>query len=194
MHEERLVLSEDREMSTVLSCSVVSDSLLAHGLQPARLLCPWEFSRQENWSVLPCPPAEDLPNLGIKPRSLTFQADSLQSEPSVLGMLKMTDAHCSELVKQTEKFEDHFLSDSSSLFFIRSCYELFSTKLTGRSTLKQQVESQCGTRFCMDTFLFYLSIQGTEMLSGRSAFKMEKDLDFSGFLSISLQSIFPVLP
>ena len=25
------------------SCSVVSDSLLPHGLQPTRLLCPWDF-------------------------------------------------------------------------------------------------------------------------------------------------------
>ena len=27
---------------TVFSCSVVSDSLRSHGLQPARLLCPWD--------------------------------------------------------------------------------------------------------------------------------------------------------
>ena len=27
----------------VLSCSVMSDSLQYHGLQPARLLCPWNF-------------------------------------------------------------------------------------------------------------------------------------------------------
>ena len=31
-----------------LNCSVVSDSLRPHGLQPTRLLCPWEFSRQES--------------------------------------------------------------------------------------------------------------------------------------------------
>ena len=30
-------------MSCVLSRSVVSDSLLCHGLQPTRLLCPWGF-------------------------------------------------------------------------------------------------------------------------------------------------------
>ena len=40
----------------VLSRSVTSDSLQLHGLQPARLLCPCEFSRQEYWSGLPCPP------------------------------------------------------------------------------------------------------------------------------------------
>ena len=38
------------------------------------------FSRQEYWSGLPCPPPGDLPNPGIKSRSLTLQADSLWSE------------------------------------------------------------------------------------------------------------------
>ena len=50
---------------TVLSCSVVSNSLRPHGLLPTRLLCPWGFSRQEYWSGLPCPPPGDLPNPGI---------------------------------------------------------------------------------------------------------------------------------
>ena len=39
-----------------------------------------EFSRQEYWSGLPFPSPGDLPHPGIKPRSLTLQADSLQSE------------------------------------------------------------------------------------------------------------------
>ena len=39
------------------------------------------FSRQEYWSGLPFPPPGDLPNLGIKPRSLALQADSFPSEP-----------------------------------------------------------------------------------------------------------------
>ena len=46
--------------------SVMSDSLRAHGLYPARLLCPW----QESWSGWPCPPPGGLPNPGIKLRSL----------------------------------------------------------------------------------------------------------------------------
>ena len=66
---------------TVLSPSVLSDSLRPHGLQPARLLCPWGFSRQEYWSGLPCPPPVDLSNPGIEPRSPTLQADSLPPEP-----------------------------------------------------------------------------------------------------------------
>ena len=66
--------------SAVLSHLVVSDSLRPHGLQPARLLCPWGFSRPEYWSGLPCPPPVDLPNPRINPRS-GLQADSLPSEP-----------------------------------------------------------------------------------------------------------------
>ena len=65
---------------TMLSRSVVSNSLQPHGLQPARLLWPWGFSRQEYWSGLPCPPPGDFPSSGIKPRSPAFQADSLLSE------------------------------------------------------------------------------------------------------------------
>ena len=33
-----------------------------------------EFSRQEYWSGLPCPPPEDLPNPGIGPTSLMSAA------------------------------------------------------------------------------------------------------------------------
>ena len=40
-----------------------------------------EFSRQEYWSGLPCPPPWHLPDPGIEPRSPTLLVDSLQSEP-----------------------------------------------------------------------------------------------------------------
>ena len=43
--------------------------------------CPWGFSRQEDWSGLPCPSPGDLPNAGIEPGSPTLQADSLLTEP-----------------------------------------------------------------------------------------------------------------
>ena len=45
-----------------LSGSVASDSLGSHGLQPARLLCPWDCSRQEYWSGLPFPSPGDFPD------------------------------------------------------------------------------------------------------------------------------------
>ena len=60
-----------------VSCSVVSNSLLPHGLWPLFL----EISRQENWSGLPFPSLGHLSNPGIEPRSLVLQADSLPSEP-----------------------------------------------------------------------------------------------------------------
>ena len=39
------------------------------------------FSRQEYWSVLPCPSPGDLPDPGIEPRSPTLRTDILLSEP-----------------------------------------------------------------------------------------------------------------
>ena len=55
------------EIVKVLVISLVSNSLQPHRLQPARLLCPWRFSRQEYWSELPCSPLGDLPNPGLLP-------------------------------------------------------------------------------------------------------------------------------
>ena len=54
-------------------CSVVSDSSVtpwtvgSEGAHQAPL--SMEFSRQEYWSGLPCPPLGDLPDLGIEPKS-----------------------------------------------------------------------------------------------------------------------------
>ena len=53
-----------KQTTGCVSRSVMSDSSRPHGLQPARLLCPWGFSRQEYWSDLPCPPPGDLHNPG----------------------------------------------------------------------------------------------------------------------------------
>ena len=39
----------------IYTCAVLSRSVWPYGLQPARLLCPWEFSRQEYWIGLPYP-------------------------------------------------------------------------------------------------------------------------------------------
>ena len=53
-----------------------------HGLQPARLLCSWKFSRQEYWNGQLFPSPGDLPHPGIEPslshyrQILTIQATS----------------------------------------------------------------------------------------------------------------------
>ena len=52
------------------------------------MMSSMEFLRQEDWSGLPCPPLENLPNPGIKPRSPTLQADSLPFEPSTMRNFK----------------------------------------------------------------------------------------------------------
>ena len=54
----------------MLSCSVVSDSLWAHGLYCAyQASLSMEFPRQEYWSGLPFPTPGDLSNPGIEPMS-----------------------------------------------------------------------------------------------------------------------------
>ena len=53
-------MSFSKCVCAMLSCSIVSNSLQPHGLQPARLLCRWEFSRQEYWSGLPGVGCHDL--------------------------------------------------------------------------------------------------------------------------------------
>ena len=63
----------------VLGHSVVSDSWWPCELWHTRLLSPWEFSRQESWSGLPCPPPGELPNTGMELRCATLQVGSLPS-------------------------------------------------------------------------------------------------------------------
>ena len=66
------------EYACVLNRSVASNSLWPQGLQPTRLLCPWD-SPGKNTGVgchLPPTPPGNLPNPGIKPASPALQADS----------------------------------------------------------------------------------------------------------------------
>ena len=79
-HGDKWIRQDRSKDNSVLCCSVMSDCLWPHGLKPARLLCPWGFSRQEYWSGLPCPPPGDLPNPGTELRSPSLLADSLPSE------------------------------------------------------------------------------------------------------------------
>ena len=53
-----------------MCCAVLSQVQLFVTPMDCSPLCPWGFSRQESWGGLPCPPPGDLPNPGIKPRSL----------------------------------------------------------------------------------------------------------------------------
>ena len=50
----------------------MSDSLRPSGLQPSRLLCPWDSSGKNTGVGSPSPSPGDLPDPGIKPMSLKF--------------------------------------------------------------------------------------------------------------------------
>ena len=67
--------------SESVSHSVLSDSLRAHGLQPARLLCPG-ILQARIVSGLPFPIPSDLSDPGIELRSPALWEYSLTSEPS----------------------------------------------------------------------------------------------------------------
>ena len=68
-------------MHARLSHSVVSYSVTPWTVAHQAPLCPWEFSTQEYWNGLPCPPPGGLPNPGIEPRSPILQVDSLLTKP-----------------------------------------------------------------------------------------------------------------
>ena len=63
-----------------VSLPVVSDSVTLWTVVRQALLS-LGFSRQQCWNGLPCPPAGNLPDPGIEPRSPALQEDSLPSEP-----------------------------------------------------------------------------------------------------------------
>ena len=74
----------------VLGCLVMSDSLQHHGLQPTRLLCPWDFSGKSTGVGCHFPPPGDLPNPEIKPVSLALEAYSFSAEPLGKPIIKLT--------------------------------------------------------------------------------------------------------
>ena len=54
---------------------------MSNSVRPHQTPLSMEFSRQEYWSGVPCPPPGDLPNPGIEVRSPALHVDSLPSEP-----------------------------------------------------------------------------------------------------------------
>ena len=71
-------------------CCLVSKfypTLRPHGLQPARLLCPWYFLGNK-MTGLPFPSPGDLLNLGIEPTFLALAGRSFTTKP--LGKINYT--------------------------------------------------------------------------------------------------------
>ena len=63
------------------SCWVLSDFLQPHGLQPTRLLHPWDFPGESTEVGCHILLQGNLPNPGIESRSPALQVDALPSEP-----------------------------------------------------------------------------------------------------------------
>ena len=71
---EKSIINIALSESESVTLSVASDSWQPHGLEPARLLCPWNFPDKNTEVSLPFPSKGNLPNPGIEPRSPVLQA------------------------------------------------------------------------------------------------------------------------
>ena len=89
--------------------TAMSDSLRPHGLQPAKLPCPWRFSRQEYW--LSCPPPVDLFNPGLPHCRWILYCLSHQGSPNTIIILTV----------QTRKLP---LSTLSNLYKLSNLYRI----------------------------------------------------------------------
>ena len=86
--------------ASVLSCLSRVSLLATLWTVPCQAPLSMRFSRQVDWSGLPCPPPEDLPDPGIKPASLL--------SPALAGRLFTTGATWEALYR-------HVLYSSTSL-------------------------------------------------------------------------------
>ena len=105
------------------TCSVVSLSWRHHGLQPVRLLCPWD-SPPRYWSGLPFSPPGDLPNPGIEP--------TLLMSPPMAGSFFTTNAN----QEVGGKKQDFFLQ----AFYLRKT--VFLSNFTSEVPSSCQISSQ----------------------------------------------------
>ena len=107
---------KDCYMLCVLSRSVMSDSATP---QTVALQAPLSmgFSRQDDWSGLPCLPPGDLPNPGIEPRSPALQADSLPSEPpgQTLHATAWINLENSMLSERSQSQKEHIVHDPTDM-------------------------------------------------------------------------------
>ena len=78
------------------------------------------FSRQENWSGLPFPSPEDLPDSGMESRFPVLQEDSLQSEPPGKGKARGGDGIPAELFQ--------ILKDNAVKVMHSICQQIWKTQ------------------------------------------------------------------
>ena len=88
-----------------------------------RFLCPWDSPGKNYWSVLSCPPPEDLPHPGIEPTSPALQADSSLlshwGSPEEASESKFVISHCFWLFQFYLSFFIQILVVVQSLSYVR---------------------------------------------------------------------------
>ena len=95
------------------------------------------FSRQENWSGLPYPSLEDLPDSGTKPRSPALQADVLWPEPPGVKLGEIISYH--------------------SCFFLPPAPVRNFLSMTAPAKVSSTVNT-CSTHFVCDLIIFCLRL------------------------------------
>ena len=109
------------------------------------------FSRQEYWSGLPFPSPGDLPNPGIEPRSPTFQADALTSEPPGKPHTITRNSQTELEYGRTSKFLHNIFPERQNMFPSRNSY-FFPDKL--KNSIKAILNIKYYVCSCVTMFLW----------------------------------------
>ena len=131
----------------MFNLSVVSKSLQPHGLQPARILYTWGFSRSEYWSGQLFPSPWDLYNPRIGPRSLTLWASILWC--SSFFMVKLS--HPTGLLDSHDYWRNHrfdqkdFVGKVVSLLF--NTLSRYVTDFLPRSKRDDLIQNPTSSRY-----------------------------------------------
>ena len=120
------------------SRSVVSNSLRPHGLQPARLLCPWDFPGKNTRVVCPFLLQETFPTQGFNPcpqrcKRILYQL-SHQGSPKCLRQQEITRMQTDRYTQRSLSLEDtKHQADSTVLKFKSKHYTWTPYSLAFRS-------------------------------------------------------------
>ena len=127
-----------------LDASIMSDPVWHHGLKPARNFM--EFSRQEYWSGLPCPPPENFPNPGNRTQVscicwwIIYKWATREAPNSVLVTSKRI-RHVSRLNQD--------LSITNAIIRVRSCYHSLSWGVKVKVLVTQSCPTLCDPLDCV---------------------------------------------
>ena len=143
------------------SRSVVSDSSRPHGLQPTRLLCPWDFSMPEYWSGVP------LPSPFWRLVGFNFLLQELQNYNLLLNNYQQENAGAHQ--KKIPHIQGQSRSPSKMVGGAKSCLELnpIPARDAWRAQTKTSVHQDPETPLLSQTYLSLLWRYGSAVASYR---------------------------